>query len=138
MEMKIGYCCTLSALLACLLPLVFTGCGKEDVQRSDEQVSISFSMPVGQVAGGPLTKLSEEIVQNDLSKTTFRGIQELYVIPFSIDKEAQGMGSSAGWREVVVASDEFNDIRSMPAYSSLSDYKDDNDKTIKGYIYDKK
>lgn len=137
MEMKIGYCCTLSALLACLLPLVFTGCGKEDVQRSDEQVSISFSMPVGQVAGGPLTKLSEEIVQNDLSKTTFRGIQELYVIPFSIDKEAQGMGSSAGWREVVVASDEFNDIRSMPAYSSLSDYKDDNDKTIKGYIYDK-
>ena len=130
--MKSGTRILIPALLACLLPPALTGC-QENALRPDDRVSVSFSMPVGQVPGGPATKMSESIVQNDLSKTDFRGIQELYVLPFSIQK--QGIDNSA-WREEVYPTDTYFDVRTMPVYSSLSDYKDDDDKTIKGYIFD--
>lgn len=128
--MKKGTHILIPTLLACILLPALTGCQEKEVLRPDDRVSISFSIPVGQAAGGLATKMSEEVVQNDLSKTSFRGIQDLYIVPFSIPKQG------SAWREYVYAADEYSDVRTMPAYNSLKDYKDDNDKTIKGYIYD--
>lgn len=127
---KIATRILIPALLACLLLPALTGCQEKEMLRPDERVSVSFSIPVGQTAGGLATKMSEEVVQNDLSKTSFRGIQDLYIVPFSIPKQG------SAWREYAYADDEYSDIRTLSATKSPEDYKDDNNKTIKGYIYD--
>ena len=119
----------LAALFAFLLPPVFAGCGK-DVLPENERVSVSFTLPVGQAAGGVATKMSGDIVQYDPAKTTFRGIRQLYVLPFNIKAENNVI------REIVYASDAPDELRTMPYYTSLMDFKDNQDKTIKGYIFD--
>lgn len=126
--MKRGNLVILTALVAFLLSPVFTGCGK-DVLPENERVSVSFSLPVGQAAGGVATKMSGDVVQNDNPKT-FRGIQQLYVLPFKIEAENNVI------REIVYASDAPEELRAMPYYTSLMDFKDNQDKTIKGYIFD--
>ena len=132
--MKTGTRIFIPALIACLLPPVFTGCQEKDNLRPDERVTVSFSMPVGQTIGGLSTKMSGEVVQNDLSQTSFRGIQELYVLPFIIQKQGT---NGENWREEVWSTDEYGDIRTMPGYNSLKDYLGDNGQTIKGYIFDR-
>lgn len=131
--MKIGTRILIPALLACFLPPVFTGCQEKGELRPDERVTVSFTMPVGQTVSGLSTKMSEEVVQNDLTKTTFRGIQELYFLPFSIPEPEN---NNVAWREAVWSADTYSDVRTMPAYSSLKDYLGDDNKTIKGYIFD--
>ena len=87
------------ALLACLLPPVLTGCGKEP-SVIDEKISIPVFLSAGTHSEGVATKMTDTIVQND-DPQTFRGIHNFYVIPFSIAKES----NSNAWREVVQASD---------------------------------
>lgn len=88
------------ALLACLLPPVLTGCGKEP-SVIDEKISIPVYMSVSTPSEGVSTKMTDKIVQND-NPQTFRGIQNFYIIPFYIAKQTSG---GDGWREVVQAGD---------------------------------
>lgn len=87
------------AVLACLLPSVFTGCGK-DVPDTDGKLSVPVLLSVGELSGGAGTKMTDKIVQND-DPRTFRGINNFYVVPFSIPKET----TSNITREVIQASD---------------------------------
>lgn len=87
------------ALMACLLPPVLTGCGKGSL-AVDEKISIPVFLSVNDVSEGVGTKMLDRVVQID-NPQTFRGIQNFYVIPFSIAKET----SSNYVREVVWADD---------------------------------
>lgn len=106
------------ALLACLLPPVLTGCGKEP-SVIDEKISIPVLLSVGDLSEGVSTKMTDKIVQND-NPQTFRGIQNFYVIPFSIAEEK----TSNAWREVVQADDPcFEDNIQMSSSLSLYDFE---------------
>lgn len=87
------------ALMACLLPPVLTGCGKGSL-AVDEKISIPVFLSVNDVSEGVGTKMLDRVVQID-NPQTFRGIQNFYVIPFSIAKET----SSNYVREVVYPDD---------------------------------
>jgi len=87
------------ALMACLLPPVLTGCGKDSL-AVNEKISIPVFLSVNDVSEGVGTKMLDKVVQTD-NPQTFRGIQNFYVIPFSIAKET----SSNYVREVVYPDD---------------------------------
>jgi len=83
------------ALMACLLPPVLTGCGKGSL-AVDEKISIPVFLSVNDVSEGVGTKMQDKVAQIDHPQT-FRGIQNFYVIPFSIAKET----TSNNVREIV-------------------------------------
>ena len=87
------------ALMACLLSPVLTGCGKDSL-AVNEKISIPVFLSVNDVSEGVGTKMLDKVVQTD-NPQTFRGIQNFYVIPFSIAKET----SSNYVREVVYPDD---------------------------------
>lgn len=87
------------ALMACLLSPVLTGCGKDSL-AVNEKISIPVFLSVNDVSEGVGTKMLDKVVQID-NPQTFRGIQNFYVIPFSIAKET----SSNYVREVVLPDD---------------------------------
>lgn len=71
------------ALLAGLLPPVFTGCGKVVLDPSNT-VTVPLAMAVSRPADGLETKMAESIVQLNTTTSPFRGIQQPYMIPFAI------------------------------------------------------
>ena len=73
------------ALLACLLPPILTGCGKDSL-AVDGKLSIPVFLSVGDLPTGVETKMTDQIVQND-DPQTFRGIHNFHVIPFNISHE---------------------------------------------------
>lgn len=99
-ENRIAYAAAL-LLLAGLLPPVFSGCGKTPLVEPDSKVSVPLYLSVGEVREGLSTKMQDRIVQND-DPRTFRGIQNFYVVPFTIPEE----GGSSVLREHVRKDDE--------------------------------
>lgn len=103
------------ALLACLLPPVLTGCGKDPL-AVDEKISIPVFLSVNDISEGVGTKMLDRVVQIDHPQT-FRGIQNFYVIPFCIAKET----TSNNVREIVWPDDPAFD-ENIQLSSKLSQY----------------
>lgn len=114
------------ALLACLLPPVLTGCGKDSL-AVNEKISIPVFLSVNDVSEGVGTKMLDKVVQID-NPQTFRGIQNFYVIPFCIAKES----GSNNVREVVWSDDPaFNE--NIQLSSKLNQYDFSGTGPSKGY-----
>lgn len=114
------------ALLACLLPPVLTGCGKGSLAVG-EKISIPVFLSVNDVSEGVGTKMLDRVVQIDHPQT-FRGIQNFYVIPFSIAKET----TSNNVREIVWPDDPAFD-ENIQLSSRLSQYDFTGAGPAKGY-----
>lgn len=71
----------IGAGLAALLMLSF-GCTRELIAPSpDEDVHVSLALSVGQVQQSG-TKMSDEITQHNMTPESFRGIDQVYILPF--------------------------------------------------------
>lgn len=66
----------------------------EDVVLSREGVELPFSLSIGQRA--PLTKMSAAITQSDATEASFRGIQQIYAIPFKAPRAVVSTDARVG------------------------------------------
>ena len=114
------------ALMACLLSPVLTGCGKDSL-AVNEKISIPVFLSVNDVSEGVGTKMLDKVVQTD-NPQTFRGIQNFYVIPFSIAKE-----TSSNYVREVVQPDDPAFKENIQLSSKLSQYDFTGTGPAKGY-----
>lgn len=101
------------ALLAGLLPTAFTGCQKDGLQTA-EKVSIPLAFSVGRVSEGLSTKMTDKVVQVGSSGTDapFRGIQDMYIVPFSLN--STDVSSRSGKYEIISSDKRFDANISVP------------------------
>ena len=119
------------ALFAGLLPMVLTGCRKDGFDTADK-VSIPLALSVGRASEGLSTKMGDKIVQADGSEASFRGIQEMYIVPFSLSSTDV---SSRSGQYVVKAGDlRFSANLTLPNAIS-GEFKDKADQTFFGLVH---
>ena len=66
----------------------------EDVVISQEGVELPFSLSIGRRS--PLTKMSTGVTQVDATEASFRGIQEVYIIPFKASRAITSTDARVG------------------------------------------
>ena len=118
------------ALFAGLLPTVLTGCQKDEVDTVDK-VSIPLALSVGRASEGLSTKMGDKIVQADGSEASFRGIQEMYIVPFSLS--STDVSSRSGKYEII-SSDKRFDVNISVPNALTGEFADDASSSFFGLI----
>lgn len=70
------------------------GSEAEGILYENEGVEIPFSLSVGD--SRPQTKMTQDITQVDQSEASFRGIKEIYAIPFKVKRAINGSDERVG------------------------------------------
>lgn len=70
------------------------GSEAEGILYENEGVEIPFSLSVGD--SRPQTKMTQDITQVDQSEASFRGIKEIYAIPFKVKRTINGSDERVG------------------------------------------
>lgn len=70
------------------------GSEAEGIVYENEGVEIPFSLSVGD--SRPQTKMTQDITQVDQSESSFRGIKEIYAIPFKVKRAINGSDERVG------------------------------------------
>ena len=118
------------ALFAGLLPTVLTGCQKDEVDTVDK-VSIPLALSVGRASEGLSTKMGDKIVQADGSEASFRGIQDMYIVPFSLS--STDVSSRSGKYEII-SSDKRFDVNISVPNALTGEFADDASSSFFGLI----
>lgn len=73
-----------SAVVLSACTVIHIDGGAEEVVLSQDGIELPFSLSVGRQT--PLTKMSAEVTQVDATEASFRGIKEVYIIPFKAQR----------------------------------------------------
>ena len=84
---------TVAAVLSACTTIKLDG-QAEEIVLSQEGIELPFSLAVGRRA--PLTKMSAVVTQSDATEASFRGIQQIYAIPFKSSRAIVSTDARAG------------------------------------------
>lgn len=70
------------------------GSEAEGILYENEGIEIPFSLSVGE--SRPQTKMTQDVTQVDQSESSFRGIKEIYAIPFKVKRAINGSDERVG------------------------------------------